>query len=165
MKLRLTRLLFILAFGCVQCLVGQTASSGGAISVDGRGIASVLVTDSTVSANPATQKAGGLFIQSLVDSSSIDNCTFSNNLSPSGGGIFVQVIDKMQFSIQNCRFLQNNSTGSSGGGILQQGTEVRVQLSDNSFDGNHGQCCFAGPDLSNDGGGCLDISAGYGTGY
>jgi hypothetical protein len=108
-----------------------------------------------------------VFVQSAVLSSSFKDCSFLQNSSPAGGGLFVQEFKPMNLTVSNCSFLNNNSTASSGGGILQAGTELRAQLipGSNSFTGNTGSCCYAGDDLSSLGGGCLELSAGYGSSW
>jgi hypothetical protein len=146
-------------------LVLAVGASGGAIAVDGRAAATVSITSTNFSSNTGKQQAGAVYVQSPVLSSSITDCTFSNNSSPAGGGVFVQVLEDMKLLIQGCTFTNCSSVSSGGGGLLQQGEELRIQLVNNSFSQNSAQCCFAGTDLSAYGGSCLDISAGYGTSW
>eukprot|EP00953_Heterococcus_sp_UTEX-ZZ885_P000570 828-Heterococcus_DN1.PRE.7 len=114
-------------------LVLAVGASGGAIAVDGRAAAKVSITSTTFSHNTGKQQAGALYVQSPVLSSSITDCTFSNNSSPAGGGVFVQVLEDMKLLIQGCTFTNCSSISSGGGGLLQQGEELRVQLVNNSF--------------------------------
>jgi predicted outer membrane repeat protein len=97
-----------------------------------------VLTSTTFAHNTATQSGGAVFVQSAVLASSLKNCSFLQNTSPAGGGLFLQEFGAMNFTVSGCSFTDNNSTASSGGGILQSGTELRVQLvpGSNSFTGN-----------------------------
>jgi hypothetical protein len=143
-----------------------TAARAGAVAVDARSLGSAKLSGSTFTNNIASQSGGALFIQSVVVNSSVTNCTFLKNSSPAGGGLFIQEVKPMVFIIEGSTFSENNSTTSSGGAILQLGTELRVQIvaGSNNFIRNAASCCYAGDDLK-DLGGCLEISVGYGSSW
>jgi predicted outer membrane repeat protein len=149
------------------CTLLSSAARGGALAIDGRNQSSAVLASTSFTNNTASQSGGAVYVQSAVLASFFKDCSFLQNSSPAGGGLFVQEVKPMNLTVANCSFESNNSTASSGGGILQSGTELRVQLvpGSNSFTNNSGSCCYAGDDLSGLGGGCLELSAGYGSSW
>jgi hypothetical protein len=146
-------------------ITATAAAQGGGVAVDGKGTSIMSINSTTFDGCTASLSGGGINILSPVASGAINDCQFVMNTSPAGGGVFLASIENMHMVVDNNLFTENNSTDSSGGGILQQGTEMRAQITNNVFKSNHGLCCYADTDRSSLGGGCLDVSAGYSTGW
>lgn len=85
----------------------------------------------------------GLFLEKM-GSASLRHMTFSNNVARSGGGVFIDNSNNIDFKF--CFFKENNATAHGGGVFILSGSD-RVSFFNSTFQGN-----YAGED----GGGCTD---------
>jgi CSLREA domain-containing protein len=108
-----------------------TFNGGGGILA-----ASVVMTNSTVSANVATGQGGGINAGSVT----MTNSTVSGNSTPDqGGGIFTSTL-----SMTNSTVTQNTSTGDQGGGIWSGPVAITGSTITNNSGNDEGGGIFFG---------------------
>lgn len=103
----------------------------------------VLIDRSTISANAASRKGGGLRVDGSV---AVLNSTFTANSAQSGGAISVAGSADVSFST----LVDNTSNNSSGGGLDRNGGSVTVTnliLTNANQGSSDGSDCSGTPDL------------------
>lgn len=108
----------VVAVAASDMLTNTAGTRGGAIFNDG---GPLVISDTTISGNMATQDGGGLFLELPTGMTTIDGSTISlNSSSFSGGGI---AHGQGMLDVTNCT-IEDNSATSFGGGAISTGSGV-----------------------------------------
>lgn len=119
---------------------GNTAQSGGAISLSGASGQSISFTNVEFNYNVATDGNGGAIILEDLSAASLTNCSLSGNTSSSSGGA-VYLAEGTTLTINNCSFNSNSITSGNGGAIYSYGATItanNTSFANNSTTGNGG---------------------------
>ena len=129
----------------------NSASDGGAVSIQDGTSTDVSFTDCNFMDNHASSRGGAFYIQTTAFNArlplniSFTGCKFMRNSAPSGGGAFyietsMNIPPSLTISVTGCHFMENSA--SSGGGALfinsRSPRDTSVSLSRSSFIGNLG---------------------------
>ena len=112
---------------------GNTALSGGAISLSGASGQSIDFANVEFNYNVATDGNGGAIILEDLSTASLINCLFNENTSSSNGGA-IYLAEGTTLTINNCSFNSNSITSGNGGAIYSYGATINATNS--SFTNN-----------------------------
>lgn len=101
------------------------ATNGGGVSITNG--ASPLIEDCIVSENTATSHGGGLYVSGSATLILRDTEVLSNTSASTGGGMYQTFAGAARLDLFECRFANNESTGSDGGGLWIGGTVVMTE--------------------------------------
>eukprot|EP00611_Tribonema_gayanum_P032445 TRINITY_DN969_c0_g3_i3.p1 TRINITY_DN969_c0_g3~~TRINITY_DN969_c0_g3_i3.p1 ORF type:complete len:1006 (+),score=214.17 TRINITY_DN969_c0_g3_i3:240-3257(+) len=143
-------------------LDNNTGRLGGALALKQEGEGATLsITDVVFSSNTAFSGGGALYVASAAASAVVSTSTFMNNASPNGGAVLIDTDDTMRLAFDKCGFSANSATSGGGGGVLQLGDKVTVDLATSTFADNTAKCCYAAQPQTVVDAGCSDVTAGF----
>ena len=119
---------------------GNTALSGGAISLSGASGQSINFTNVDFNYNIATDGNGGAIILEDSSTATLASCSFTGNTSSSSGGA-IYLAEGTDLTITNCVFNSNTITADNGGAIYSYGASITAtgsSFTSNSTSGNGG---------------------------
>ncbi|MFC1855643.1 MopE-related protein [Thermodesulfobacteriota bacterium] len=100
----------------------NTKIGGGLYIISSADIGTVTITGSTISANTATNKGGGMYCYTATVA--FTNCTIStNSATNNGGGLYV---DNSTVTVTDCTITGNSAGAPNGGGIYCSHSTVTV---------------------------------------
>ena len=114
----------VLVDTCIIANNTATAGLGGGLSLDGDDGAKVIVKNSLITGNSATDSGGGLYLDS--GHLFITNTTFSKNTAGAGGAL---KMNGESLTISGSRFLGNRATdgaGAGGGALYLEGLNTNT---------------------------------------
>ena len=117
-----------------DCTISSNkGGSGGGIG--GSDMSTLHITNATISGNNATEKGGGIYVDSRDDNITIANATISgNNATENGGGIWMFGNDS-NMTLANVTISDNNAT-ENGGGIWMKGSDSNMTLTHATISNN-----------------------------
>jgi predicted outer membrane repeat protein len=95
----------------------------------------VVVTDSTMSANNAASGNGGAMLIDSKNSVHVTNGYFSGNTASLGGGA-IYVVDDNELGVSNTTFFENSASSDDGGALQVDGLRNNAMVNDSSFSRN-----------------------------
>eukprot|EP00611_Tribonema_gayanum_P004109 TRINITY_DN1330_c0_g1_i18.p1 TRINITY_DN1330_c0_g1~~TRINITY_DN1330_c0_g1_i18.p1 ORF type:complete len:916 (+),score=198.97 TRINITY_DN1330_c0_g1_i18:1218-3965(+) len=116
------------------------------------------IVDSTFRDNSAKLGGGALYLSSSTGLA--QGNTFGGNTAQTGGAILLGTSVSTGFELTDGTFVNNAAVDGAGGAIVQEGHELLVDVSANTFKDSTSTCCYAPSSAKVD---CHDVDAGLGT--
>jgi Chlamydia polymorphic membrane protein (Chlamydia_PMP) repeat len=127
-------------------------------------LTTIVIEDTTFYNNTAFAGGGAVYLASAAfASATVTSNSFEGNSSPVGGAMLIDTEKVVGLFLDKNIFKRNAATSAGGGGLLQSGETMLVDLTSNVFVDNAAQCCYAAQPQTVVDASCSDATAGFGT--